>query len=60
MHLNLSIQIVKEDRNALSHKNQEEDDASNDVLNLSIQILLKVELMKKLKIKSLTLFLVKA
>lgn len=23
----------KEDRNALSHKNQEEDDASNDVLN---------------------------
>ena len=24
---------IKEDRNALSHKNQEEDDASNDVLN---------------------------
>ena len=39
----------KEDRNALSHKNQEEDDASSDVLNLSIQILLKVELMKELK-----------
>ena len=49
----------KEDRNALSHKNQEEDDASNDVLNPIDPNSTEGRVNERIKIKNLILFLVK-